>query len=298
VPLIRGRVGRVGCLMLQILSLGAGVQSSALLLMSCRGDLPKLDAAIFADTGWEPKGVYETLEWLTVQSELAGIPMYVVRKGNLRDDAMQSQVRGISGEGRRSCVRSMSMPLFTKQQDGKKGQIRRQCTLEYKIGPIEKKTKELLGIKPRQRMPKEVVVQQWMGISSDEARRARLAKTLWQEFVYPFLGLPQMMLDKTYSRAGILRWLSKHYPDREFPRSACIGCPFKSDNEWRNTRENSEEWEDALEFDRAIRHSGGMRGEMYLHQKLIPLEEIDLSTDIDHGQQMLWNQECEGMCGL
>ena len=36
---------------LNVLSLGAGVQSSTLLLMSCRGVLPKLDAAIFADTG-------------------------------------------------------------------------------------------------------------------------------------------------------------------------------------------------------------------------------------------------------
>ena len=38
---------------LRILSLGAGVQSSAVLLMSCDGVLPKLDCAIFADTGWE-----------------------------------------------------------------------------------------------------------------------------------------------------------------------------------------------------------------------------------------------------
>lgn len=35
--------------MLRVLSLGAGVQSSVLLLMSCRGELPKLDAAVFAD---------------------------------------------------------------------------------------------------------------------------------------------------------------------------------------------------------------------------------------------------------
>ncbi|KKN55324.1 hypothetical protein LCGC14_0583140, partial [marine sediment metagenome] len=43
---------------LRILSLGAGVQSTAVLLMSCQGVLPPLDAAVFADTGWEPKAVY------------------------------------------------------------------------------------------------------------------------------------------------------------------------------------------------------------------------------------------------
>ena len=59
----------------QILSLGAGIQSSALLLMSARGVLPKLDGAVFADTGWEPATVYETLEWLKVEAEKAGIPV-------------------------------------------------------------------------------------------------------------------------------------------------------------------------------------------------------------------------------
>jgi len=43
---------------MRILSLGAGVQSSTLALMARDGTLPGLDAAIFADTGWEPPQVY------------------------------------------------------------------------------------------------------------------------------------------------------------------------------------------------------------------------------------------------
>lgn len=49
---------------LRVLSLGAGVQSSTLALMSARGDLPRLDYAVFADTGWEPARVYAWLDWL------------------------------------------------------------------------------------------------------------------------------------------------------------------------------------------------------------------------------------------
>ena len=41
---------------MRVLSLGAGVQSSTLLLMACHGEL-ELDAAIFADTQWEPQWV-------------------------------------------------------------------------------------------------------------------------------------------------------------------------------------------------------------------------------------------------
>jgi hypothetical protein len=51
-----------------ILSLGAGVQSTTLALMTARGDLspgfPQPTAAVFADTGWEPASVYRHLRWL------------------------------------------------------------------------------------------------------------------------------------------------------------------------------------------------------------------------------------------
>jgi len=71
---------------INVLSLGAGIQSSALLLMSCDGFLPKLDHAIFADTGWEPVAVYKHLEWLKEKASAAGIPLHVVSTGNIKSD--------------------------------------------------------------------------------------------------------------------------------------------------------------------------------------------------------------------
>ena len=54
--------------MLTILSLGAGVQSSTLALMAAKGEIkPMPDCAIFADTGAEPQGVYDYLDWLEKQ---------------------------------------------------------------------------------------------------------------------------------------------------------------------------------------------------------------------------------------
>jgi hypothetical protein len=44
---------------LTVISLGAGVQSSTMALMAADGELPKPDCAIFADTGNEPKAVYD-----------------------------------------------------------------------------------------------------------------------------------------------------------------------------------------------------------------------------------------------
>jgi hypothetical protein len=57
---------------IRTLSLGAGVQSTTLLLMSLEGMLPKLDCAIFADTGWEPQRVYEHLDLISAQAAGGG----------------------------------------------------------------------------------------------------------------------------------------------------------------------------------------------------------------------------------
>jgi hypothetical protein len=65
---------------MRTLSLGAGVQSTALLLASANGLLPKLDVAIFADTGWQSRQVF-TIGLNRIEKEIAepaGIPIYRV----------------------------------------------------------------------------------------------------------------------------------------------------------------------------------------------------------------------------
>src|SRR6185437_2905629 len=112
---------------LTMISLGAGVQSTTLALMACSGELPKPDAAIFADTGWEPRRVYDHLERLTVELGRAGIPLYRVSKGDLRNDAINPEHR------------YASIPYFVRNPDGSDGMGRRQCTAEYKLAPITRK---------------------------------------------------------------------------------------------------------------------------------------------------------------
>ena len=50
---------------LTVLSLGGGVQSSVMALMADKGAFDRVpDCAIFADTHWEPPGVYEHVAWI------------------------------------------------------------------------------------------------------------------------------------------------------------------------------------------------------------------------------------------
>lgn len=273
--------------MLRVLSLGGGVQSSCLFHMSGTGELPKLDAAIFSDTHWEPAAVYRHIEYLKQKGDEYGIPIYVVENGDIRADAMRSHVRDYD-----KAARWMSMPLFTKDPEtGKRGMIRRQCTTEYKITPIGKKIRELLGLKPRQRGPKEVAVEQWIGISLDEWQRARTGDKPYIKHVHP-------LLDLRMTRAMCLDWLRENNIP-EPPRSACIGCPFHSDAEWRAMKnDRPKEFADACEVDEAMRDQGGTQGKMYLHRTLMPLRDVDFRNDVDKGQLLLFDGEqsigCEG----
>jgi hypothetical protein len=279
---------------LLILSLGAGVQSSTVLLMSCRGELPKLDAAIFADTQWEPAAVYEHLAWLEIEAKAAGIPVHRVSAGNLRADALSGQVVGGRKAGGN---RFASMPLFTLATDAV-GRVKRQCTSHYKIEPIERFIRrEILSLKPGERAPSNAV-DQWFGISADELRRVRMSTDAWKRNVYPLCGLPDPMLPKAMTRRGCLAWLADKYPARPVPRSACIGCPYHSNEEWSAIQKRPDEWADAVGFDKAIRAAGGMRGEFFLHRSCKPLEDVDLRSDVERGQRLLWNEECLGMCGV
>ena len=140
-----------------------------------------------------------------------------------------------------------------------------------------------------------------MGITADEAHRAKTSPHPWKIHAFPFIDIPMGLdyLDKRWKRQDCINWLEEHYPDRVVPRSACIGCPYHSDKEWRRIKENPEEWADAVEYDKLTRTGGrGLKGTRFLHAKRIPLDQVDLRTDNEKGQPDLWGNECDGMCGM
>jgi hypothetical protein len=105
------------------------------------------------------------------------------------------------------------------------------------------------------------------------------------------------MVDAVLTRQSCLLWLEERgYPSPT--RSACIGCPFRSDREWRMIREEEADWADLLDFDARIRTLPRIEGEVFLHRSLAPMESVDLSTLEDKGQLNMFEQECEGMCGV
>ena len=268
---------------LRVLSLGAGVQSTAMLLMAQHGEFDSLggrpDVAIFADTGWEPKGVYAHLEWL---KHAVDIPIHVVRQPyKIRERTLAS----LDGK-----TRFAALPVYVRSGP-REAMLRRQCTREYKIEPIEREIRAMLGLKKGQRIPKGTMVQSWHGISSDEVGRMKENRRPWIDNFYP-------LIDRWISRQGCKNWLTAHgYP---IPvKSACIGCPYHDDATWREMKnERPEEFADAVDFDKRIRR--GLKGvdcEAFLHRSLVPLGEIDFRNVEDLGQ-ISFLAECDGYCGV
>lgn len=66
------------------------------------------------------------------------------------------------------------------------GMIRRQCATEFKIVPIRRKVRELVGL-ARKRSPAHPVVGQWIGISTDKIIRAKPSLEAWQVKRFPLI---------------------------------------------------------------------------------------------------------------
>lgn len=256
---------------MKILSLGAGVQSTVLALLAQHGKLEMPDAAIFADTGFEPKAVYIHLDWL---ESVLSFPVFRVSAGNIRDDIVSGVVEG----------RYATMPFFLSNG----GMSRRQCTNEYKIQPIIKKVRELAGLTKGQRAPKDLFVEQWIGISLDEMQRMKMAEQKWIKHRWPLIELRM-------NRWDCLAWFKKYYPGRELAKSSCIACPYHSNEEYRNL--TPEEFEEACLFDDSIRIAREMNNQQFIHSDRIPLRNVDLQTPAQRGQ-LSFLDECDGMCGV
>lgn len=267
--------------MLHTLSLGAGVQSSTLALMLSTGELSlPIDCAIFADTGAEPAPIYKYLDWIETQLTF---PLHrVMHKDGLRENIIKSIAGG----------RFAGAPFYTESDGSRGGMLRRQCTREFKVDPITKKIRELMGLKKGERAKKGLQVVQYIGISTDEAARMKPSREHYIQHRWPLIELGM-------SRSDCLRWMAGHgYPKPT--KSACTFCPYHDDALWKEMKKTDPaSFSDAVAIDEMIR--GGVRGtkqKLYLHRSLKPLASVDFRTAEDAGQISMFNNECEGMCGV
>ena len=146
-------------------------------------------------------------------------------------------------------------------------------------------------------MPKDVHVHQYVGFSYDEPRRA--ARMRGRYVAIPWASVHFPLIDEVMKRGDCLRWLDDYGVPHQTPRSACVFCPFHSNDEWRRVKSNEADWERACEIDDALRNeesvvNRGLDSKLYLHRSCRPLRDVNLEDN----QKSLFDMECEGGCGL
>lgn len=274
----------------KIISLGLGVQSSALYLMSSMGELPRADYAVFADTGGESRGTYDYLKWLLDWKEKNnGIPIAICKEKNLYKDLL-------SGAGTK---RFMGIPAFIKKEDGAVGMLKRQCTADYKIKVIDDFIRDHIYSLPK--YARRPATELWHGITLDEIERLSIPREAWKINTYPFVGRSvfkdgndtRLLWAKKMDRNAVVLWHQGHgFPVP--PKSACVFCPYQSDHTWATRKENyPEDFKAAMRIDKAIRNSTaqGVKHPAYLHVSCKPLNKIQFDKDL----KTEWG-ECTGHC--
>lgn len=262
----------------EVISVGAGVQSSTIGLMAKHGLItPMPIAGVFADTQAEPASVYRWLDWLEKQLPF---PIYRVTKGSLEERDLELKVSKTSGQ----TYRNSMIPAYT--EDG--GILPRKCTKDFKVLPVLSKVRELAG-GARDGDPLKII--QWIGISTDEVMRMKQLDVSWVQNRWP-------LVEMRMNRQDCLTWMEKNGYPRP-PRSACRFCPYHSDYEWSRLKEEEpNEFLEAVAFEKRMQAASAKsytaRSVPFLHGSRQPLDQVQFS---DKSQRNLFNNECEGMCG-
>lgn len=267
-----------------VLSLGAGVQSSAMFVLAALGlrGCPRPEVAVFADTQDEPRWVYRQIAALEAFGSTHDLPIVRVTAGKLSDETY--------GHASGTRKRRATLPVFTRGEDGDQAMLPRQCTEEYKLAPIRRYLRKRLDIDPRGRVPDQAVTM-LIGISFEERHRIKDSGRRWIANTWP-------LIDAAITRSGCITILEAHgvpVPNK----SACIYCPFHDDAYWLMLREQDPEaFAEACRFDEAIRNvsHSGLRQPVFLHRSLIPLRDVTFRQEAQR-LNFGFESECGGSCG-
>ena len=180
-----------------ILSMGAGVQTTALLLKY--GKTGRYDYCVFADTGEELLATYVYIrKYLKPYANECGIPWVTV---------------GV-GEG---------IYDYYYKTEGLPKKMNRDCTRKFKIEPINRFARSI-GCTEHNPMLEDI------GFSLDEARRLNEAKPNKDE---KYIAKAYPLIDEKITRKQCHEIITAHgWPSP--PKSGCWFCPFKTRKYFRN----------------------------------------------------------------
>lgn len=243
-----------------LLSLGGGVQSSALAVMAYSDQWPEIpspDAVIRSEIHAEtPETNHFLREHLYPWLEKMEATVHIIDGGSLYRHTIQSARE----------KNYTPLPVWSETETGEIGPLPHDCCHETKVKPIIKKTRSLLGIKPREHASGQVVAEMWLGISLEETNRARPGWEPWLRYRYP-------LIEQKLDRSDCQQVFQKEDLPTP-PRSSCWFCPLQSNDRWKMLVEkHPNHMKAAVKMDEIIRDKSGDRP-CFLHRSGRPIKEI------------------------
>lgn len=268
---------------IRTVSYGAGVQSTALLVLAAQGviDFRTFLFANVGDDSEHPDTIRYFREVAAPFAEAHGIELVELHKMHHRGPRA-GQIETLRGRLMREGSRSLPIPV-RMNDTGAPGT--RSCTADFKIGVIARELKRR-GATPE--APATVAI----GISVDEIERARPGldeRQPTQYRVYPLLDLGMHRKDcrAVIERAGL------PVP----PKSSCYFCPFHDREAWRKLkRETPELFADACHIEDTL---NARRVELGKDPVWLTRSRRPLAESVDDQQQLpgLSEGECDsGWC--
>jgi hypothetical protein len=245
---------------IQVISYGGGVQSTALVVLAARNELPHR-LALFCNVGEDsenPETLVYVREHVVPWAAAHGVEireLHRVRRSGESETLMQRINRS-----------ERSVPIPMRMQNGSLGN--RQCTGDFKIAVIAKEIKRLGATKEN---PAHVA----LGISVDEYQRMRTSTISYEVLDYPLIDL---RLDRAACQQMIVE---AGLPAA--PKSACWFCPFQSLSSWkRMLREQPEQFAASVALERKMNDRRATLGKdrVWLTAAGKPLDE----AVVDDGQ--------------
>lgn len=275
------------------------MQSTALALMSCANKLvsenrandfnfkytdqvPVYDAILFCDLGLEPSWVYSQVNFVKSACEWAGIPFYII-ESTLYTDYLDNFGK----------KRVVSIPFWSIDEDGKKGKMMRNCTLEYKINLIIKFVRiNLLGYRKGQRTKPEDIKAHEMHIGFSKEEEKRCKENPNKMFVNKF-PLCEMNLVRADNYAYI-----KDVWGLDTKASACCFCPFHTNYFFSFIKQNHPyEYEKTIEFDEMLEReqpNTKIRSKLYISKSRKRIKDLSPEECFDkefflYNNEEVWN---------
>lgn len=277
---------------MDILSFGAGTQSTALALMACenamaKGKLPHpmvpiFDAVIICDLGLEAPWVYKQMHFVKRACEKVGIPFYII-DSPLYKDYMRDYGH----------KRVVSIPWWTKKDNGKEGKVgRRFCTLDYKTDKIASFVKwELLGYKKGSQIKEQDRKAHVMhiGFSAEEEDRC-------QDNPHPLFRNRFLLQEMGLDRAANYKYILDVW-GLDTKASACSFCPFHKNYFFQYMKEHEpEHYQQIVEFDNMLgerKPRPEMGARFFMSHSFKRIEELT-PEDCDDGEFFTYCGKCSG----